>query len=206
MGSKSRLGIKSFTCLFFLTLLLLRMGGMVHAGSLRMMERQFGLTATDTGLFYTVENIMALCMILILGYLGDNYNIPRMLGICSLVAGVSYILPALPYFLNMKVSGTNQNLTVITNITTGGPPDIVCHLGQLNTTGCQIEDEDDVISNRQAYYIIVISRLLLGLGFNSQPNLGAAYIVGNTKQQSMHIGTNHYVYILNNSYYTNYKS
>ena len=198
MVAKSRLGIKSFTCLFFLTLLLLRMGGMVHYGSLRMMERQFGLTATDTGLLHAIENIMAVSMILILGYLGDKYNIPRMLGICSLVAGVSYILPALPYFLNMKVSGTNQNLTAAPNFTIGGHPDIVCHLGQLNTTACQVEDKGEMVSNRQAYYIIVISRILLGLGFNSQPNLGAAYIVGNTKRQSMHIGTNIYVYILNN--------
>ena len=67
--------------------------------SYRMLEKQYGLSAAQTGLLESIDNVTTLIVLLLVGYLGDKLNIARILGVCYINLGLGIILHALPYFL-----------------------------------------------------------------------------------------------------------
>ena len=55
-------------------------------GSIRMLEKQFGFTTTQTGFLTSVDNILAILVQLFGGYIGDKVHKTRLIGICNLTA------------------------------------------------------------------------------------------------------------------------
>ena len=182
------LGIKMFT--FFGCILIALMGtqNQYFSGSLRMFEKQFGLTSAQTGLMRGMENLSGLVMVIVLGYCGDVFNKARMLGYCTLLSGTCTILMSLPHFVSI---GNLPKLNATINISLS-KDDILCEFLLTNNTKCATEEVERHVANSQmAFWIFCIVRFVLGLSATSHTNLTMAYIHSNAppKLAAFLIGT-----------------
>ncbi|XP_078333844.1 solute carrier organic anion transporter family member 2B1-like isoform X2 [Crassostrea virginica] len=62
-------------------------------------EKQFGISSTDSGLILAGNDIGFLLSVLFVSYLGHRVHIPRVLTICGFLFGLSGLLCSLPHFI-----------------------------------------------------------------------------------------------------------
>ena len=185
---KDCLGIKTFT--FFGCILILGMGvqGQYFAGSIRMFEKQFGLSSSQTGVLLGVDNVSGLVMVLVLGYFGDVLNKAKMIAWCTLLSGIFTALMSLPHFISLGHKLLEHN-TSVNNQTS--MEDIMCNYQIENKTDCSKKNmEARVMYGQMAFWIFLLLRLLLGISGTSHFNLVLAYIQDNApkNQSSVLIG------------------
>ena len=169
-------GIKTFTFTVFILLITVRIGQMYLNGSIRMLEKQFGFTSAQTGFIAATDNISAIPMVLVIGYLGDRLNKARILAVCGILTALANFMACLPYLTTL-----DNNYKVLFNDSNSTEEDILCGAAHSK---CVISTESLDAYNRNAFVIIVISRLVHGVGGVSISNLGIAYISSNAKTGS----------------------
>lgn len=69
------------------------------SGALSMIEKRFQLRSSQSGLFFTTNDIVGLCLVLFVTYFGQKGNRPRILSILYMLYGVGALLCAVPHFL-----------------------------------------------------------------------------------------------------------
>ena len=160
--------------------------------SLRMLEKQYGFTATQTSLLLSIDNVTSLVMILVVGYLGDRYSKPRILAVCYLTTAVGVGIEAMPYFLYKgNIESMFNTGIVFSNMTNVRRGDILCNPESVNTSCTDLPSEEKLPEdNEHAYYVLVAARLLVGIGIAPRVALSMTYIYENTPKNkaSMYIG------------------
>ena len=160
--------------------------------SLRMLEKQYGFTATQTSLLLSIDNVTSLVMILIVGYLGDRYSKPRILAACYLTTAVGVVIEAMPYFLYKGNSESMFNTGIaFGNMTNMRRRDILCNPESVNISCTDLPSEEKLPKdNEHAYYVLIAARLLVGIGIAPRVALSMTYIYENTPKTkaSMYIG------------------
>ena len=170
------LGIKMFT--FFGCIIIALMGthSQYFSGSLRMFEKQFGLTSAQTGMMRGVSNLSGLILVIVLGYCGDVFNKARILGYCTLLSGIFNFLMILPHFVTI---GNLPQVNASLNISSSND-DILCDIVKKNKSKCAKEDIETYVKNSQmAFWIFCVVRFVLGLCGTANTNLTMAYIHSN---------------------------
>ena len=164
-------------------------------GSIRMLEKQFGFTTTQTGFLTSVDNILAILVQLFGGYIGDKVHKTRLIGICNLTACLSALLTVVPYFVFMHFDPLKISLQNFQN-NTEKSVDVLCS-PELNQTHSCSEDPSKSIglSNQVAFDIFAVARFILGFAGVSS-NICMAYISNNAKpnKASWYIGMRFYIH------------
>ena len=158
-------------------------------GSIRMLEKQFGFTTTQTGFLTSVDNFLSIVVQVFGGYIGDKVHKTRLIGICHLMACLSTLLTVLPYFVFMDFDPLKISLKNFPNKTEKFV-DVLCSPELNQTDNCR-EDPGKVVglSNQKAFNIFVIGRFILGFA-GVAGNISMAYISNNAKpnKASWYIG------------------
>ena len=146
--------------------------------SYRMLEKQYGLSAAQTGLLESIDNVTSLIVLLIVGYLGDKLNIAHILGVCYINLGLGIILHALPYFLfkgNVVDTDVTQSGNISEILKTS---DIICQLDNITSAlyNGTYENLSGTASSRSVFYLLIVARLIFGIGVAPRTSLPYAYI------------------------------
>ena len=162
-------------------------------GSIRMLEKQFGFTTTQTGFLTSVDNFLAIVVQVFGGYIGDKVHKTRLIGMCNLTACLSALLTVVPYFVFMDFDPLKLSLKNFENKTEKSV-DVLCSPELNQTDNCR-EDPGKVVglSNQVAFDIFAVARFILGFAGVSS-NITMAYISNNAKpnKASWYIGINFY--------------
>ena len=181
-------GIKCFTIVITLHLLLMRMGIGYFTGTLRTLEKRYGFTGLQSGLIFSSYNISTMVALLLLGYMGDKFKKPVILGISCLLSAISLLIMATPNFIgthkhynrSMGYSEPHSTLT-----------DVFCKSG-FNNISCPVRTDtgSDTDHQKVAFYIILVANLMFGFGAGAYQNIGTAYIGTklSTKTRGIHLG------------------
>ena len=190
-GVKLRFGIKTFVAVASVALVIRGLLHMYFTGSIRMLEKQYGLSSTQTGLLLSADNSMAIPCFLILGYLGDRFHKPRLLSVLNMLSGLSAFTMALPYFVSLRYHDVMKMAPgELSNRTTNSAlpfRDILCDTKRNQTCFKTSELETNVGNSSLSslvFYILLIGRLLYGLSGESQRNIASAYINSMSKHTS----------------------
>ena len=146
--------------------------------SYRMLEKQYGLSAAQTGLLESIDNVTTLIVLLLVGYLGDKLNIARILGVCYINLGLGIILHALPYFLfrgNVVDTETAESGNMSDMFKTS---DIICQLDNI-TSPLYNETHGNFSGSASwngVFYLLLVARLIFGIGIAPRSSLPFAYI------------------------------
>ena len=146
--------------------------------SYRMLEKQYGLSAAQTGLLESIDNVTSLIVLLLVGYFGDKLNIARILGVCYINLGLGIILHALPYFL-FKGNVVDTDFAQSGNISEiFKASDIICHLDNSTTAlySGTYGNFSGSSSTRSVFYLLIVARLVFGIGVAPRTSLPFAYI------------------------------
>ena len=172
---------------------LLDIRGMYYLGSIRMFEKQFGFTSTESAFLQTSTQYSGIVMFLVLGYLADHINKARMIAVCSLVTSICAILLALPYFTTLNKREHHHNVTHNHSVNLE-QVDILCNPSSSNASKCDNFDREQTINLNEsgtiAFYIFFIVRLILGAVTTPHENLVMAFVHENAQpsRSSMYLG------------------
>ena len=133
-------------------------------GSMRMIEKNFGLTAAKMGSLDTMDNVSGILLYPLIGYLGDKFNKLKIVGISCIITGVSYIGLSAPHWIVTYIYGKygvidNFNMNNKTKI------DLLCFHNNSMSDGCHGDEEVAMgtLSN-MAYYILIFCKLFVRTG------------------------------------------
>ena len=181
-------GIKCFTFVITLHLLLMRMGNGYFTGILRTLEKQYGFTGLQSGLLFSSYNISTVVALLLLGYMGDKFKKPVILGISCLLSAISLLIMATPNFIGTH-KYYNQSMEYGEPHSTS--TDVLCKRGFNNIT-CPVRTDtgSDTDHQKVPFYIILVAILMFGCGAGAYQNIGAAYIGTklSTKTRGIYLG------------------
>ena len=172
----TRYGLQAFTFLSCVLLFVSRFLTTYTSASARMVEKQFGLTGTQTTWLLTADNVTSLVSLILFGYIGGKYNKARFFAILGMLLGFSHLLFSLPYFISLKdddimkikpeeVKSNQTNLK--------RKLDIICKPSSIRNDTCSVLDGSESSSN-VFYIILLVARLLVGMF--KEPLLNQPYI------------------------------
>ena len=142
-----------------------------------MVEKQFGLTGTQTTWLLTADNVTSLVSLILFGYIGGKYNKARFFAILGMLLGFSHFLFSLPYYISlkdddvMKIKPDEVKYSNQTNLKR--KLDILCRSLSGRNDTCSVLDESESSSN-VFYIILLVARLLVGMF--KEPHLNLPYI------------------------------
>lgn len=157
---------------------------------LTTLERQFGLSSSESGFLITANEIGFLCAVLFLSYLGRRGHIPRILGYSTIIFGVAGLLCCLPYFFIRQLEVT-QIATNVSGPSIDAAPDLCGASQDSNSTGCQSEDYENLSDGTKAgYALLVVGMLIQGMAKSPRFSLATTYVDDNTNKVNtgMYVG------------------
>lgn len=142
-------------------------------------EKRFELSSITTGLIVASYEVGAIVAVIFVSYLGNQENIPRILGVGTLLVGIGTCLFALPHFIATPYSKTLDR--VINNTA-----DNYCSFFNTSSSSteeiCDIEEEK---SGNEIYtFIFMVSQALIGIGSTPILTLGLSYIDNHVSKKS----------------------
>ena len=175
----TRYGLQVFTFLSCVLLFASRFLTAHTTASARMVEKQFGLTGTQTTWLLTADNITSLVSLILFGYIGGKYNKARFFAILGMLLGFSHLLFSLPYYISlkdddvMKIKPDEVKYSNQTNLKR--KLDIICKpLSNRNDTCSALDESEKESSSDMFYIILLLARLLVGMF--KEPHLNLPYI------------------------------
>ena len=168
---------------FFYIVTLAIYGVLAHNVAIaRTLERRFGLSSFQVGFISSFNDIINLFLVLFIGYFGNKFSKPRMLGVMCLIGSIGCMLFALPYALyprDFEEELALQNVDDNEMWVCGG-----------NNETVQTDSTDSTVSNR-AYGIMLLASALLGFGNSGLSILSVGYIDDNLPRNAaaFYIGT-----------------
>ena len=93
------------------------------AGSIRTLERRFGLSSTATGVILGLTDMMHVVLVLFLGYFGRTSHKPRLIGVTSIFSALTGLLMASPYLIVPTNESPSLGVHTMFN-NTGVSPDL----------------------------------------------------------------------------------
>ena len=97
-------------------------------GSIRTIERRFGLNSTATGIILGLTDLMHIVLVLFLGYFGRTSHKPRLIGITSIFPAVTGFLMVTPYLISSNESSAPSVGVQATFGNTGVNPNMVAKM------------------------------------------------------------------------------
>ncbi|XP_066934957.1 solute carrier organic anion transporter family member 4C1-like [Clytia hemisphaerica] len=154
--------------------------------SIPHIEREFGLTSTQSGILLASNDLTAILFVLFVSYYGERGHKPTWLGIGSIVTGLGAFIFSIPKFMKgaynptMSPHGVNymKHDTCAGNATTA-----FMELGNM-------ADCDSAPSSNGYLAIFCVANMLMGIGATPLNTLGAAYLDENVspKNSPIYIG------------------
>ena len=91
--------IKAYTAVYSLILMLHLAYVSYFVGTVRTVEKRFGLTSTKSSFLINASDIAQTSVVILVGYIGRKLHKPRFLGTSVLLCGLGALLAAAPFFI-----------------------------------------------------------------------------------------------------------
>ncbi|KAL3856591.1 hypothetical protein ACJMK2_011326 [Sinanodonta woodiana] len=177
------------------------------ASQITTLEKQFGLSSTQTGFILSCNDIGYLSTTLIASYLAQKVHIPRVLAASTVFYGISGIICSLAYFISkdslkipeievsssVNVSGGDQISQYYTNNPTFEAP--MCSIEELLPENCTTHVSKHTIGLPNEYSILAVAligggMILQGVGKAPRYSMVSTYIDDNVKrtQTPLYVG------------------
>lgn len=132
-------------------------------------ERAFGLTSSESGWLLTIWEVGYVSCTLFASYFASRVHIPRVLGIFTLLNGLSGIVFALPHFVAFKdsnagastINGTSDDMENIDLCVRSG---VIGNDSANDEANDAAENAKDFSRKTLAYTLLSLGMILLGLG------------------------------------------
>ncbi|KAK3609328.1 hypothetical protein CHS0354_024870 [Potamilus streckersoni] len=197
----------TFVAVYSISGLLTSILSMYIASQITTLEKQFGLSSTQTGFILSCNDIGYLSTTLIASYIAQKVHIPRVLAISTVLYGVSGIICSLAYFISkdllklprtevssfVNVSDGDQISSYYTNNPTFEAP--MCSFKDFLPENCTTHVSKQTIGLPNQYSIIAVAligggMILQGVGKAPRYPMVSTYIDDNVKrtQTPLYVG------------------
>ena len=95
----THLGIRSFIATYILMICVRIAEGTYFNGVTRTLERRFDLRSRTLGIVTSLNDVVIVAFVLVIGNFGKRAHIPRTLSLCALAMAASSLCNAMPYFI-----------------------------------------------------------------------------------------------------------
>ena len=158
------------------------------SGTIRTIERRFGLSSSDTGVFASVNDIPHIVLVLIFGYFGQTLHKPRVLAATLLFPAFAGYLFALPYFVLPNKAETAGGQGAISSFSNDTSDALRMRTAQLCDGSIRDEDCDLSVGYSEsdertaAYSLFLLGSIVVGVGSPAFSSLAIPYIDENTSE------------------------
>lgn len=196
--------VQSFTFFFSLVGMMTQTLSLYINSQVPNIEKQFGLTSSESGLLMSFNDIGFLLCSLFISSLARFVHIPRFLFYCTITYGISGIICSIPHYLTPRIdnmyttSGESLTLTSPVNISqnfvtdkTTNMPLCVPEMTSVgdNLTTCDGGDRTEIFKvvspefRRLAIAIIAIGMMVQGIGKAPRSPFVTVYIDDNVEKR-----------------------
>jgi MFS family permease len=159
----------------------------------RTLEKRFGLTSTETGIMWSLNDVTHIGLVVFAGYFGRKSHKPKIISFTMAFAAVGTFLMMAPYF----IFPLEDEFSTVANVTVSAPRSrdpLFCVSNSTQGDDKCIDDNGERVKEGRhpAFYVFAVAQLLCGVGGCAIGALGLAYIDENSPKNkvSIYIGEN----------------